>query len=142
MRNNGFPSRDRVELLRKQYPQGTRLELIAMIDDPYTKLKAGDRGTVEFVDDAGQIGMVWDSGSQLSLIPGVDRFRKVQLVPDLVRDQILELRNLPDCPNMFDTNAVQRLAYDHGLYNLVDFIETDRKAYTAFILTGRSKDVE
>jgi len=141
MNSNGFPSREQVERLRKQYPKGTRIELTEM-SDPFTILKAGDRGTVEFVDDAGQIGMVWDSGSQLSLIPGVDRFRKVQLVPDLVRDQILELRNLPDCPNMFDTNAVQRLAYDRGFYNLVDFIETDRKTYAAFILTGRSKDVE
>lgn len=141
MNSNGFPSREQVERLRKQYPKGTRIELTEM-SDPFTILKAGDWGTVEFVDDAGHVGMFWDSGSQLSLIPGVDRFRKVQLVPDFVRDQILELRNLPDCPNMFDTNAVQRLAYDHGLYNLVDFIETDRKAYTAFILTGRSKDVE
>ena len=141
MSSNGFPSREQVERIRKQYPKGTRIELTEM-SDPFTTLKAGDRGTVEFVDDAGQIGMAWDSGSQLSLIPGVDRFHKVQLVPDLVREQILELRNLPDCPNMFDTNTVQRLAYDHGFYNLVDFIETDRKAYAEFILTGRSKDVE
>ena len=141
MSSNDFPSREQVEWIRKQYPKGTRIELTEM-SDPFSILKAGDRGTIEFVDDAGHVGMFWDSGSQLSLIPGVDRFRKVQLVPDLVRDQILELRNLPDCPNMFDTNAVQRLAYDHGFYNLVDFIETDRKAYTAFILTGRSKDVE
>jgi hypothetical protein len=141
MNSNGFPSREQVERLRKQYHKGTRIELTEM-SDPFATLKAGDRGTVEFVDDAGQIGMAWDSGSHLSLIPGVDRFRKVQLVPDLVRDQILELRNLPDCPNMFDINAVQRLAFDHGLYNLVDFIETDRKAYSEFILTGRVDDVE
>lgn len=142
MRNNGFPSRDRVEQLRKQYPQGTRIELIAMIDDPYTKLKAGDRGTVEFVDDAGQLGMVWDSGSRLSLIPNVDRFRKARTIPDRVREQILELRTLPDCPNMFDTNAVQRLALNQGFHALVDFIETDRKAYATFILTGVVDDVE
>jgi len=141
MSSNGFPSREQVERIRKQYPKGTRIELTEM-SDPFTTLKTGDRGTVEFVDDAGQIGMAWDSGSQLSLIPCVDRFRKVQLVPDLIRDQILELRNLPDCPNMFDTNAVQRLAFDHGFYNLVDFIESDRKAYAEFILTGSSKDVE
>ena len=75
-KSNGFPTREQVERVRKEYPKGTRLELIAM-DDPYTTLKAGDRGTVDFVDDAGQIAMVWDSGSRLSLIPGVDSFRKV-----------------------------------------------------------------
>ena len=76
-KNNGFPTREQVERIRKQYSKGTRLELIAM-DDPYTTLKAGDLGTVDFVDDAGQIGMVWDSGSRLSLIPCVDSFRKVR----------------------------------------------------------------
>lgn len=75
-KHNEFPTREQVERIRKQYPKGTRLELIAM-DDPYTALRAGDRGTVGFVDDAGQIGMAWDSGSQLSLIPNVDSFRKV-----------------------------------------------------------------
>ena len=46
----GLPSRDIVEQLRKSYPQGTRVELINM-NDPYTKLKPGDRGTVSMVDD-------------------------------------------------------------------------------------------
>jgi len=141
MSNNGFPSREQVERLRKQYPKGTRIELIAMVDE-FTTLKSGDRGTVDYVDDAGQIGMVWDSGSRLSLIPNVDRFRKVQRMSDTVRDQILALRTMPDCPNMFDVNAVQRLAFEHDMYALVDFLETDRKAYVTFILTGRLSDVE
>jgi hypothetical protein len=59
-----------------------------------------------------------------------------------IKEQILALRTFPDCPNMFDINAVQRLAFDHGFYELVDFIETDRKAYATFILTGGTEDVE
>ena len=141
MSNNGFPSREQVERLRKQYPTGTRLELIAMIDS-FTSLKPGDLGTVDYVDDAGQIGMVWDSGSNLSLIPNVDCFRKVTRMSDTVRDQILAIRTMTGCPNMFDVNAVQRLAFDHEMYALVEFIETDRKAFVTFILTGRSSDVE
>lgn len=140
-KNNGFPTREQVERIRNEYPKGTRLELIAM-DDPYTTLKAGDRGTVEFVDDASQITMVWDSGSRLSLIPGIDSFRKVRTIPDKVCNQILALRSLPDCPNMFDVRAVQRLAFDHGFYDLVNFIEIDRKAYATFILAGRTENVE
>lgn len=141
MSNNGFPSREQVERLRKQYPTGTRIELIAMVDE-FTKLKSGDRGTVDFFDDAGQIGMVWDSGSHLSLIPNVDSFRRVERMPDTVRDQIFALRTMPDCPNMFDVNAVQRLAFEHSMYALVDFLQTDRKAYVTFILTGKLSDVE
>ena len=58
------------------------------------------------------------------------------------KEQILALRKLPYCPNMFDTQAVQRLALDNDFYDLVIFIETDRQAYAKFILTGGRKDVE
>ena len=70
---NNFPSKETVERLRQEYPAGTRVELISM-DDPYTKLKPGDRATVRGVDDAGNILCAWDCGSSLSLIPGVDKF--------------------------------------------------------------------
>ena len=36
----------------------------------------GTKGTVVYVDDMGQIGIKWDTGSSLSLIPGVDSFSK------------------------------------------------------------------
>ena len=52
-KNNGFPTKEQIERIRKQYPEGTKLELIAM-DDPYTTLKAGDRGTVNFVMTRGK----------------------------------------------------------------------------------------
>ena len=68
----GFPYCD-VSAIRRDYPVGTRIRLISM-DDPYTKLTCGDCGTVQGVDDAGQIMMSWDRGGSLSLIPGVDRF--------------------------------------------------------------------
>ena len=55
MRHNGFPSRETVERMRKKYPKGTRVELVSM-NDPYTKLKPGDRGTVSVVDDIGSYG--------------------------------------------------------------------------------------
>jgi hypothetical protein len=71
---NNFPSKETVERLRREYPAGTRVELIAM-DDPYTKLKSGDRARIRGVDDAGNILCEWDCGSTLSLIPDVDRFR-------------------------------------------------------------------
>lgn len=56
--------------------KGTRVELIQM-EDPYTKLKQGDKGTVDFVDDIGQVHVKWDSGSTLALIPGVDIWKLI-----------------------------------------------------------------
>ncbi len=52
---------------------GSRVELIHM-DDPYSKLKEGDQGTVDHIDGIGTIHVNWDSGSTLGLIPEVDQF--------------------------------------------------------------------
>ncbi|QBX27890.1 hypothetical protein Javan422_0017 [Streptococcus phage Javan422] len=38
---------------------------------------------------------------------------------------------------MFDTNSVQRIAYEMGLYELVMFIEDDKKAYINIIINGK-----
>ncbi|MDR0944128.1 MAG: DUF5049 domain-containing protein [Ruminococcus sp.] len=59
-----------------------------------------------------------------------------QKITDTVFEQIMELRKLPDCPNLFDTKAVFELSINHNLYELADFIFTETKAYSAFILTG------
>lgn len=49
-----FPRKEIVEAVRARYPVGTRVELVSM-DDPYSKLKPGDRGTVKSVDDTGTV---------------------------------------------------------------------------------------
>ena len=72
---NQFQSRSQVERLRQTYPPGTRLVLDQMEDGQ--AVPPGTRGTVAYVDDAGQLGMKWDNGRTLSLIPGVDNFRKL-----------------------------------------------------------------
>ena len=61
---------------KELYPAGTRLCLINM-DDPYAPVPAGTRGTVDLVDDIGQIHMSWDNGRTLALVPEVDSFRKL-----------------------------------------------------------------
>ena len=38
--------------------------------------------------------------------------------------------------NMFDSNMVQRIAFDNGYYELVNFIEEHKKEYGHLILTG------
>jgi len=58
---------------KRRYPAGTRLELISMEGE--CDMPVGLRGTVEFIDDAGQIHLRWDNGRSLALVPGVDSFR-------------------------------------------------------------------
>lgn len=71
-----FMSRNQVEFIRQTYPPNTRI-LLQHMDDPYAPVPAGTCGTVRYVDDIGQIGVVWDNGRSLSLIPGVDTYRKL-----------------------------------------------------------------
>ena len=68
-----------VNAIKEMYPQGTRIKLIHM-DDPYAPVPAGTKGTVEYVDDMGQIGMKWDNGRTLALIPEVDEFEIIKEV--------------------------------------------------------------
>lgn len=74
-----MPTEREVQRIRTVYPAGTRITLISM-DDPWTSLKPGDQGYSMGVDDMGQIMMKWDNGSTLSLVPGVDSFRKMEEV--------------------------------------------------------------
>lgn len=71
---NRFPTKETVVRLRKQYPHGCRVELVRM-NDPYSELKPGDRGSVAFVDDTGTIFCAWDCGSTLGVVFGVDAVR-------------------------------------------------------------------
>ena len=70
-----FPSREIVERVRREYPAGTRVELVRM-DDAQAPL-AGTLGTVLGVDDTGSLLMRWDNGSGLNVVYGEDIVRKV-----------------------------------------------------------------
>ena len=70
-----FPNKETVEQIRRMYPAGTRVELLAM-DDPQAP-PVGTKGTVFDVDDTGSLLMKWDNGSGLNVVWQQDRVRKV-----------------------------------------------------------------
>ena len=70
-----FPSKEVVERIRKEFPSGTRVELLRM-DDPQAP-PIGTQGTVMGVDDIGSLLMRWDNGSGLNVVYGEDIVRKV-----------------------------------------------------------------
>lgn len=74
-----FPSREIVDGVRKEYPAGTRVELVSM-DDPQAP-PTGTRGTVMGVDDTGSLLMRWDNGSGLNVVYGEDSVRKIAVCP-------------------------------------------------------------
>lgn len=72
---NGFSTREQIERIKAQYPEGTKIKLIAMDDTQAPP--PGTIGEVMFVDDAGSIHVRWETGSGLAVIPGVDSFTKI-----------------------------------------------------------------
>ena len=56
---------------------------------------------------------------------------------ETVKKQILAIRDTGHT-NMFDTNAVQRIANDMGFYELVVYLKEHRKEYLHFIITGEA----
>ena len=68
-----FPNERQLKALRERYPAGTHIRLNHM-DDPYAPVPEGTIGEVQYVDDGGNIHMIWKNGRTLSLIDGVDDF--------------------------------------------------------------------
>jgi hypothetical protein len=59
---------------------GKRIKLV-YTDDPYTRLKSGDMGTITFISELPsqmggdrQLWVSWDSGSNLAMIEGKDSY--------------------------------------------------------------------
>ena len=70
-----FPSKKIVEMLRKQYPVGSRVKLVRM--DDFQAPPIGTHGTVKGVDDAGSILVAWDNGCGLNVVYGEDECVRV-----------------------------------------------------------------
>lgn len=56
---------------------------------------------------------------------------------ETIKEQILSIRDT-GLTNMFDVNTVQRIAYERDFYELVVYLEENRKEYVHFILTGEA----
>ena len=70
-----FPSKEIVEQVRRQYPVGSRVELVEM--DDFQAPPIGTKGTVEGVDDTASLLVAWDNGSRLNVVYGEDEVRKI-----------------------------------------------------------------
>ncbi len=67
--------KEKLEWLRREYPAGSRVELLQMEDVQAPPI--GTRGTVIGVDAIGSIMVHWDTGSSLSVVYGEDSCRRV-----------------------------------------------------------------
>ncbi|MBG9986238.1 DUF4314 domain-containing protein [Facklamia sp. DSM 111018] len=64
-----------LETIKKQYPIGSRVELVQMDDVQAPPL--GTLGTVVGVDDIGSIMVSWDNGSSLNVLYQKDKVKNI-----------------------------------------------------------------
>lgn len=96
-----------VEKIREMYPEGTQIELQEMAGE--SQMPYGLKGTVRFVDDAGQIHMRWENGSSLALNVEEDTFEKVE-PPEKISVILVEPGKYPKQIEIEDTlEAMQSL---------------------------------
>ena len=65
-----------VEIIQGYYPEGTRVELVKCTNK--FAPPAGTQGTVQFVDDVGNMLVAWDNGVHMTAVLGEDVCRKIQ----------------------------------------------------------------
>ena len=70
-------NRRRIESIKQRYPEGTRICVDSMGDDP-RPIESGTKGTVIWVDDIGTVHCNFDNGRRLGLIVGEDSFHVIQ----------------------------------------------------------------
>ena len=72
-----FLDEEIVNDIKERYPEGTRIVLDYMGDDPHP-IEPSTRGTVRHVDDIGTVHCDFDNGRRLGLVPGEDSFHKLK----------------------------------------------------------------
>lgn len=80
--------KNKAELLRQRYPEGTRICLDHMED--LCPVESGTCGEVQFVDDAGTLHCKFDNGRMLGVIPDVDKFH---IIEQEQTEEIMETEN-------------------------------------------------
>lgn len=105
--------------LREKYDYGVRVKLKYMEGEP--QMEEGLRGTVQDVDDIGQIHVRWDNGSTLALNPRKDNFEiyeteekiKVIVVEPMKEARVVEMENkYPAMREIVDGDIEQYMPFE------------------------------
>jgi hypothetical protein len=129
-----LPTDKELEMLRERYQIGTLVVLDSMEDRQAPP--PGTQGIVMGVDDLGSIMVRWETGSTLSLVPGVDSFHTETDGMEDVRRDILQIRETGRT-NMFDLPQVKAIAREMKCTALLALLKKNQRKYIHFIFTGK-----
>lgn len=82
-------TKEEIKQIKEKYVAGTKVELIKMYDY-INEVPTGTKGIIDFVDDMGTLHIVWENGSSLGLIVGVDEFK---IICPLCNQELKEKNN-------------------------------------------------
>lgn len=71
-----FPDQNTVLRYKREFPPGTRILLLHM-EEAQFPIPDYTRGTIRYVDDIAQLHCRFDNGRSHTLVPGLDKFRKL-----------------------------------------------------------------
>lgn len=67
-------SKKEIEKIKKIYIPGQKLELINLYSS-FNVLLPGTKGMIEFIDDLGNIHVIWEHKKNIQLVVGIDEFK-------------------------------------------------------------------
>ena len=70
-----WPTKEKVEQVRREYPPGTIVRFVRM-DDPQAP-PPGTTGKVIGVDDTASLLVEWQTGGSLNVLYGIDQVKKL-----------------------------------------------------------------
>ena len=113
------------------------------MNDPCHPVESGTRGTVDHVDDAGQLHMRWGNGRSLALVPNEDEFRRLtqEELDQELREQTLEQTMHEQESLFFNLNSPRPFEYRGDLQPALQRLAPGRGrgGVSNTYLTGKDK---